>query len=399
MTTTQQPLQQILRRYYAFSFFRHFAFFSAVLVPFFTDWGRISFTQIQILQSWFMLCFFLLEVPTGAIADYFGRKYSLSLGALITAGAALLYGSVPQFWGFMLAEFMFAMGMALTSGADQALLYDSLKEIGKTAESVKAFGKAHSFHLAGILVSALLGSFIAGKFGLNAPMLLSSVTMIIACAIAWSMREPQRSENISESRRYLDIARKGFTYFFTHRTLRLIALDAVIVASAAYFVIWLYQPLLQRLHVPLVLFGFIHAALVGVEIVIAAHFARLEKWFGSRKSLLKFTALATTASFVLVGVYPSLVTVTLFIIFAGGFGLTRMELMAAHMQRFMPSENRATVLSSISMLRRFALVLLNPLVGFTADHSLTLALIGVGILPLLVFFIPTVTHETEHATA
>ena len=44
-------------------------FISAVLIPFYRDWGSISFTQIFFLNAWFMLCNFFLEVPTGTIAD------------------------------------------------------------------------------------------------------------------------------------------------------------------------------------------------------------------------------------------------------------------------------------------------------------------------------------------
>lgn len=75
-------------KYYLFSFLRDFAFFSAVLIPFFTKWGGISMTQVQLLQSWFMLWIFIMEVPTGAIADFFGRKHSLCLGTIIIASGA-----------------------------------------------------------------------------------------------------------------------------------------------------------------------------------------------------------------------------------------------------------------------------------------------------------------------
>src|SRR3989344_3248955 len=120
-----------------------------------------------------MFWFFILEIPTGAIADYIGRKHSIALGALVVAVAALVYGSVAEFEIFLLGEFLFAAAMALISGADEALLYDSLKEAGREEERKKVFGRANSFHLLGMLVAAPIGSFIAAKQGLNAPMLFS----------------------------------------------------------------------------------------------------------------------------------------------------------------------------------------------------------------------------------
>ncbi|HNQ17454.1 MAG TPA: hypothetical protein PKH60_05130, partial [Candidatus Woesebacteria bacterium] len=63
----KQLLRSTTHRYYLFSLLKDCAFFTAVLVPFFTEWGGISLFQVQILQSWFMFWLFVLEVPTGAI--------------------------------------------------------------------------------------------------------------------------------------------------------------------------------------------------------------------------------------------------------------------------------------------------------------------------------------------
>ncbi len=286
--------------------------------------------------------------------------------------------------------------MALISGADKALLYDALKEAGREDESKKIFGRVHALHLGGLFIAAPIGSFVAARFGLNAPFLLTAIPFLLAVIIAWTIKEPVVHQRVSESKRYLEAAKNGFIFFANHKTLRLLALDAIVVSSAAYFVIWLYQPLLKTAGIPIFYFGFFSAFLVGIEALIATNFIRLEKIFGSGKALLKFSAAVTAASFVVVAVFPNLITIILFLIFAGGFGLTRIELMSAQMNRFIPSEKRATVLSSISMFSRFALVLLNPIVGFMADRSLGLALFAVGLLPLAVFlFSPLKQHMLD----
>lgn len=382
-----------ISRYYIFSFLKDFAFFSAVLVPFFTQWGHISLTQVQILQSWFLFWIFILEIPTGVIADHVGRKYSLALGGIVVSAAALIYGSAPKFEVFLLAEFLFAAAVALISGADSALLYDSLKEMGKEEESKKIFGRTQAFHLFGIFLAAPSGSFIASKFGLNAPILFSAIPFFLAAIVALTIKEPVIHQKTSESKRYLEIAKRGMQYFSGHQTLRLLALDAIIVASAAYFVIWLYQLLLIQMNIPILYFGYFHALLVGAEMLIASNFVFFEKLFGSGKAFLRFSAIITSFSFILAAIFPNILTAFLFIVLAGGFGLTRLELMTAYMNKFIPSKQRATVLSSISMFRRFALVLLNPLIGFTADHSLRLAFLVVGLLPLMVFLFSPIEQE------
>jgi len=119
---------------YVFKFLVSLHFIGGVLVPFFMDWGKISFTQIMILQSWFMLWIFIMEVPTVTIADYFGRKYSLLLGCIVNIITVIIYTITPNFYLFLVGEFLWATSAALFSGADDAFVYDSLKKCGKAKE-------------------------------------------------------------------------------------------------------------------------------------------------------------------------------------------------------------------------------------------------------------------------
>lgn len=393
MKTINKNIKSVIWRYYAHNFLSHLAFFSAVLVPFFTDWAGITLFQVQLLQSWFMMWIFLLEVPTGAVADFLGRKYSLAMGGFIATIGALVYGSVPNFGYFLLGEFLFAMGMALTSGADQALLYDSLVDVGKEDDSKKILAKAHTFTLLGVMFSAIFGSLIAKQLDLNAPMLFSAIPFLMATGIALTFKEPRIHQKVKESTRYIEIVKTGFLFFYRHKSLRLLAFDAVIVGAGGYFLIWLYQSLLQQLQIPIVYFGLGHILLTGTEILIASNFIRLEKWFGGAKRYFRYTAILTALPFFLVALFPNVVTVMIFIIFSGGFGMTRLDLMSAFMHPHIPSEKRATVLSSIFMFRRFTLMTLNPVVGLLSTWSLPSALIFVGVLPLLIFLFSPITEE------
>ena len=145
---------------------------SSVTVPFFRDWGGLSFTEILLLQAWFMVWSFLLEVPTGAVADRLGRRVSIAAGAFLASAGSLVYASFPSIWVFMLAEILYAAAYALCSGADEALVYDTLAALGRQGEASRTMARLESFKLAGILAGALTGSFVAAWLGLRAPMLL-----------------------------------------------------------------------------------------------------------------------------------------------------------------------------------------------------------------------------------
>ena len=375
-----------INKNYVYAFFKNFAFFSAVLVPFFTDWGHISLFQVQLLQSWFSIWVFILEIPTGAIADKIGRKHSLTLGAIMIAIATIVYGSIPSFTIFLLAEFLFAVGYALNSGADQALLYDTLKSLGREDESKKVMGRADALMLAGMMVAAPIGSIIAARFGLNAPQIMTAIPMLIAGAIAWSIPEP-RIHTESETERYSEIIKQGFAAIRKNPIIRTLAFDSVVVSAAAYFVVWFYQPYMKGLGIPIMYFGLAHALLLASEIVVSSNFATLEKVLGSGKDYLKNSALLVTASFIIAALFHHWISLVILILVGGGIGYTRATYISSIANKHINSRHRATILSSIGMIRRLALVPLNPAIGFVAGYSLPLTFVIISLFPLSSLFI------------
>ncbi len=375
-----------INKNYVYAFFKNFAFFSAVLVPFFTDWGHISLFQVQILQSWFSVWVFILEVPTGAIADKIGRKHSLVMGAIFIGIATIIYGSIPSFNIFLLAEFLFAVGYALNSGADQALLYDTLKSQGRESESKKILGRSEAIMLAGMMCAAPLGSIIATQMGLNAPQVLTSIPMFIAGLIAWSIPEPKLHSS-SETHKYLDIIKNGFVTIRHNPVVRTLAFDSVVVSAAAYFVVWFYQPMMKNLGIPIVYFGLAHAILLASEILVSSNFSSLERVLGSGKTYLRNSALLVSFSFLFAAIFPSYISLIILIIVGGGVGYTRATYISSLANKYIDSAHRATTLSSIGMFRRLALVPLNPIIGSLATASLPLAFIIISFFPLSSLFI------------
>lgn len=377
---------------YLFRFFVSLHFIGGVLVPFFTDWGGINLTQIMILQSWFMLWIFLLEVPSGAIADYLGRKQSLVLACGVNATAALVYASAPNFYVFLFGEALWAISAALMSGAGEAFVYDTLKKIGETKKSKEVFGRIGSLGLAGIMISAPIGSVIAARFGLRTPMLSLVVPFVAAFLVALTFKEPKISRKI-ESKKYTIILRDGVKYFYKNRILKILALDMIFIASIAYFLIWFYQPMLKQAGLDVIYFGVVHAAFAASQILIMNNYERLEKVFGSKKRLLSLSASITGVMFIIGGLTTFIPIVLLVIVFGGGFGLSRRPLLVSYMNKYIPSSKRATVLSAISMLRTVALIVVNPMVGLLADWSLNYTLIILGVAAVVFSLISKVEEE------
>ncbi|MFX1595095.1 MAG: hypothetical protein ACFFBK_03435, partial [Promethearchaeota archaeon] len=116
---------------YIFSFILGIHTVRGVYIPFMLSWGGLSFFQVMILQSYFTAMIVVFEIPSGAIADFLGRKTALILSALSVASAAFTYSIIPNFFLFMLAETLWAFGSALLSGTNEAFIYFSLKSFGE----------------------------------------------------------------------------------------------------------------------------------------------------------------------------------------------------------------------------------------------------------------------------
>jgi fucose permease len=101
-----------------------------VMVLFWEDNGLDTF-DIYVLQAAFALASVLLEVPTGLVADRLGKRASLLSGQIAVAVGCVIYALGTGFWSFLVAEVVLALGVSLLSGADAALLYDSLQRLGR----------------------------------------------------------------------------------------------------------------------------------------------------------------------------------------------------------------------------------------------------------------------------
>lgn len=264
---------------YTLEFLIHFLFFSAVLVPFFISWGKISFTEIMFLQAWFSFCVFLLETPTGAVADKFGRKISVALGALFFMIGVLVYGSYPNIYIFILGEFLMAISVTLLSGADEAIIYDSLKKIKEEKTSKKIFARFDTSHLLGIMGGSLIGSLIAASYGTRSTMLLSAIPCFLAFLIALTLEEPKTRQ---KRKNYFKIWIDGLKYFKSHGALKILTFDLISVGILGYILIWAYQPLLSRAGISIAYFGLVHALMVVGEITFMNAAPKIESFISKK---------------------------------------------------------------------------------------------------------------------
>lgn len=365
-----------VRRVYLWKVLTSLHFFAGVLIPFFTQWGGITLRQVLWIQTWFMLWIVALEVPTGAFADRFGRCASLACATLCLVSAVAYYVTHHGLAHFLFAEFLWACAAAFSSGADQALAYDSLKAEGASGASKAALARLGTAEILAIAVAAPIGSLVAARWGLSAPLALSLIPFSIALPLALSLKDPPREHE--ERVGYWETLTRGARYFLGHRVLRALTFDSVTIWCFSFMIIWLYQPRLQELGVPLIWFGFVTAAMTLFQSGILLRIEAVERFCGGPRRYLALSALIPGLAYLGLAFAPSPRLAAPLAVLIAGFGLSRTAVLSNYMHKHVDSSRRATVLSAAGMARQLLTASVYPLVGWAAEKSLTWTFAGLG---------------------
>src|SRR4051794_14849165 len=174
----------------------------------------------------------LFEVPTGVVADSWGRRASYLLGTVTLAVTTALYLGLwyvhGPFWAWAVSSMLIGLGFTFFSGATEAWLVDALRATAYTGSLDAVFAREQGFAGAGMLLGAGGGGYLAQFAGLSAPYLLrAGVLMVIFALAAVLMRDlgftPQRGAVGPEVRR---IVRGSVEYGLKIRPVRWLMLAA-----------------------------------------------------------------------------------------------------------------------------------------------------------------------------
>jgi hypothetical protein len=164
----------------------------------------------------------------------------------------------------------------------------------------------------------------------------------------------------------------------THPKLLRLSLELAFTHALCWAVIWLYQPALQAMGVPLRYLGFVQAAACCGQIILLAGASRLETLFRGKRNLVTAMTVVAGLAYFAIALAPNAALAIAAVIVAYACGLPRAMIYLAHMNRDVPSHQRATVLSCVSMCRTLAIAAMSPFTGLLAEWSVngTLAVAG-----------------------
>jgi len=355
--------------YYALSFLNNAYFIAGVWVFILNHF--ITNQQIGISDAMAFGFGLIVEVPSGALADMFGRKRSVVAGYVLMAIGTLLLGLSSGFWSITGWFIVWTLGFAFQSGATEALVFDYLKAHDLGDHWPTLLARAHMMARLASLITTIAGGYLY-LIWFRLPYLAFGAASAIGIVVALGLVEARRED----LRRWAGWGAYGRqladgTRVLASRLVWPIAGAAVVVMSIDYTYDWgLLRPL--NIH----RFGFTPTEITWVlgatslgAIIATTILPRLQRRFGvpqrMRGTMLGYGRAFTTMGWAL-GRWTGLAAVV-----AVGIASSYLEqLLSVFINQHAHDEHRATTLSAVSLLTRIPYVLMAILTGYVADHQL-----------------------------
>ncbi|KPU45519.1 major facilitator superfamily protein [Oxobacter pfennigii] len=339
----------------------------------------MSLTQLGFLETIFHITSFTMEVPTGAIADIFGRRASRILGRIASLISVIILLMANSFVWFAISFVFTALSYNLESGAGDALIYDSLKEIGEEYEYMKVSGRKEVFYQTAGAISFLVGGYLASK-NYDIAFILTLIIGTVAIVVSLTFKEPsigRMEAGHPEEKIFIKVLKESIGVVKCNPKIIMFALITQIIMALCTCVFYYFQNYLKADGYNETLIGVIYALSALIPALIAPNIHRIEKRIKEKGMLI---LMPTMTVFCLWGVAFLKFHYIFFILLMISEGIIYISV-SDYINKMIPSETRATVLSFESMVFSFFMIILFPVIGIVGDlYSLKIAFILLGIL-------------------
>ncbi len=207
----------------AHAFFEELVLVYPVYAIMMLDQGMTEMQLSTLFVIWAVAAF-VLEIPSGIVADRVNRRRYLFVGSLAGAGGFLVWWLWPGFWGFAGGFVFWSLGGAIRSGTQQSLLHDVLVAQGRPEAFARIYGRGKGASSAAVLIAMGLGGY-AAEHGYDQVLLLSALAPILSgLLVVVFIREPARTGGPEEAEGVESPLRVAVRSIAGQPRLRLIAL-------------------------------------------------------------------------------------------------------------------------------------------------------------------------------
>lgn len=331
----------------------------------------------------------LLEIPSGILADKFGRKRLLIINSFLSAVEFGILLFANSFWMFGLAVFMSGIGKAFSSGSQNALLYDSLLAEKMESNFEKLIGRLYAVDFAGSMVAAVSGGFLANLFGFEFNYIVSFFSMVGALIVTLSLREPPlitKPEN--ELTGITQYVKQAITLFKAKPLVLIYCLSGAVLGACFIYLDEFWQLILEDIGVSVVFFGIVSAIELSLRIPANLLGYKLKERFRYKKILAVILVL-NIVGYLAIFLTRNVLCLIPMLAVSLVSGIAE-PLIAGYLHHHTESHVRATVESFSSLGLRLISILIGLLFGYISSKFSIFA--GFSVLSMIclgyfVFFI------------
>lgn len=364
-----------------------------IIVLFYEKHG-LGLQDVFILKSVYSVAAVALEIPSGYLADVWGRKRCLIAGCVLFFGGYLCYSFTSTFEAFLVAEILLGIGQTLVNGADSALLYDTTVHYRKEELYLRYEGRITMIGNFAEAVAGIIGGLLAA-YSLRLPFYAQAVVAFSGIPAACLLKEFSSKTKVQSP--LAEIGRIIRYSLLTNRALCYNIFFSGIIGAATLTMAWFVQPVLMYLRTPISYYGIIWTVLNLTVGIAALYSDRIDRYWGMHKMNVLILA-------VIVGGYVALaynltyagLAVLLVFYVIRGFAT---PILKGYINQMTFSEMRATVLSIRNFIIRLLFAAMAPFIGWLNDmYSLQTALLvsaAIIFLPGLLFLLLQLKHRQE----
>ena len=321
-----------------------------------------STVEIGFLESIFHVASMIFEVPSGALADVFGRKKIMVASSVMAIISSLIMVLSDSFFTIALAMITSAFSYNLASGTREALAYDSLKDAGIENEYDKFASNDMVIYEVTSSVATLLAG-VALMLGYKKAYIIDVLVGLLAVIVASSLSEI-KTELYSETsirKRFKEVADSSIEFIRENRRARLIIVFNALIGTVDILILFFLQAKLPEMGLGTILLG---PALFGMGLGAAVGAKAIEFFPDVRyRNICIFSFVGVVIAF------SSMFTHNVVAMIIGGFiGAFADDFLEVRtdvvLNNMIPSNQRATLMSINSFTFSVVMIILSPIFGW-----------------------------------
>jgi MFS family permease len=325
----------------------------------------LSLPQLTIIEAVVTGVTLIMQLPTGAFADMFGKKIAMITGCILYAIGIYYYSYSTTFSMFLVYAIIFGVAGACIDGTREALLYDTLKQDKRESEFSKISSKLSMIFQIALACAVFIGGWI-GTYSFTFVIRLTAFSMFASGIASFFFIEPAVEKKKFTLGNYFNKTKLGIKELFKNSYIKKVSLYYIIIGSLTWVCVFsLNMILLTEMKYStseigvVVGIGRIIVSVLIFRLILMSSFFTKKRTFVMLPILLSITFLPSmllTKWFILIPVMGAVFV-----------SAARWNILSHYTNAEFDSSNRATAISTLTMVVGFVYVVVMSLSGIVME--------------------------------